>query len=181
MTSAPPSWRIQALAKRPDLIPALAEALWECWGAVFPEKTVAVRTAGLHARTNPDRLPTTVVATATDGALLGTASILFDDMETRPDLNPWLATVFVMPGQRGHGLGPRSALPPRPRLGGSACRASTSIPSTSADTMPPSAGGTSRPSIMRGSRRRSWSRTDRSESERENLDLDNGAIERMTE
>lgn len=105
MTSAPPSWRIQPLGERPDLIPALAEALWECWGTVFPEKTVAVRTAGLRARCDPGRLPLAVVATGTDGALLGTASILFDDMETRPDLNPWLATVFVMPGQRGRGLG----------------------------------------------------------------------------
>lgn len=105
MTSAPPSWRIRPLGERRDLIPALAAALWECWGTVFPEKTVAVRTAGLLARSEPDRLPTAVVATGPDGALLGTASILFDDMETRPDLNPWLATVFVMPAQRGRGLG----------------------------------------------------------------------------
>ena len=102
---APASWRIVPLADRPDLVAPLADALWAFWGEIFPEKTVAVRTASLRARMNRDRLPVAVVAVAPDGGLLGTASILFDDMETRPDLNPWLATVFVLPGQRRRGLG----------------------------------------------------------------------------
>ncbi len=98
-------WQIVPLADRPDLVPALAEALWDFWGETFPHKTVAVRRASLAARMNRDRVPTAVVAVGADGSALGTASILLDDMETRPDLNPWLATVFVMPGGRRRGLG----------------------------------------------------------------------------
>ncbi|BBK29399.1 acetyltransferase (GNAT) family protein [Stella humosa] len=106
MTDVPETaWRIVPLADRPDLVPPLARALWEFWGATFPQKTVAVRTASLEARMNHDRLPLAVVAVAPDGSALGTASIMADDMETRPDLNPWLATVFVLPGQRSRGLG----------------------------------------------------------------------------
>ncbi|WP_374443655.1 GNAT family N-acetyltransferase [Stella sp.] len=102
---AAPPWQIVPLAERPDLVMPLAEALWQFWHPVFPGKTVDVRAASLRARTNRDRVPVAVVAVAPDGLALGTASILLDDMETRPDLNPWLATVFVMPGQRGRGLG----------------------------------------------------------------------------
>ena len=102
---SPPPWRIVALADRPDLVPPLAAALWQFWGSTFPEKTVAVRSESLRRRMNRDRLPVAVVAVGPDGQALGTASILPDDMETRPDLNPWLATVFVMPGQRSRGLG----------------------------------------------------------------------------
>ncbi|MCC7276623.1 MAG: GNAT family N-acetyltransferase [Alphaproteobacteria bacterium] len=102
---AAPDWRIVPLADRPDAIPILATALWAYWGATFPHKTVAVRSASLAARVNRDRVPTAVVALDAAGAPIGTASILLDDMETRTDLNPWLATVFVMPERRGRGLG----------------------------------------------------------------------------
>jgi GNAT superfamily N-acetyltransferase len=33
----------------------------------------------------------------------GTASLVVDDAESRPDLSPWLASVFVAPEARGRG------------------------------------------------------------------------------
>jgi N-acetylglutamate synthase-like GNAT family acetyltransferase len=39
------------------------------------------------------------------GAVVGTASILAGDMETRPELDPWLGCVYVRPEWRGRGIG----------------------------------------------------------------------------
>ena len=39
--------------------------------------------------------------------LVGSVSLVFDDCPARPDLNPWLASLYVVPQSRGrgHGLG----------------------------------------------------------------------------
>jgi predicted N-acetyltransferase YhbS len=34
-------------------------------------------------------------------------SLLPEDMETHPDLTPWLGSLFVLPGQRRRGIGGR--------------------------------------------------------------------------
>jgi len=51
-------------------------------------------------------LPTTLVALAEDGALLGSVSLLVEDS---PELvafpGPWLANLYVVPEARGRGLG----------------------------------------------------------------------------
>jgi N-acetylglutamate synthase-like GNAT family acetyltransferase len=39
------------------------------------------------------------------GVVIGTASILAGDMETRPELDPWLGCVYVRPEWRGQGIG----------------------------------------------------------------------------
>jgi len=51
-------------------------------------------------------LPRTLVAVSrlTDN-VIGTVSLLKDDMETRPDLNPWIGCLFVLPEWRHRGLG----------------------------------------------------------------------------
>ena len=36
---------------------------------------------------------------------VGTVSIIADDLETRPALTPWLASLYVLPKKRGRGLG----------------------------------------------------------------------------
>ena len=50
-----------------------------------------------------DRVPIVLVALDNAGALVGTASLLFDDLEGDPR-NPWLASVFVPAEQRGKGI-----------------------------------------------------------------------------
>ena len=51
-------------------------------------------------------LPTTLVLR--DGEqLIGSVSIVDDDCEARTDLNPWLASLYVVPAQRGRGHGNR--------------------------------------------------------------------------
>lgn len=39
-----------------------------------------------------------------DGAPVGTATLDTDDLESRPDLTPWLASVWVAPSWRGQGV-----------------------------------------------------------------------------
>ena len=50
-----------------------------------------------------DRVPIVLVALDDAGLLVGTASLLFDDLEGDPR-NPWLASVFVPAEQRGKGI-----------------------------------------------------------------------------
>lgn len=40
-----------------------------------------------------------------DGRLVGSVSVVLDDCEARRDLSPWLASLFVLPGDRGQGHG----------------------------------------------------------------------------
>ena len=50
-----------------------------------------------------DRMPIVFVALDDAGTLVGTASLLFNDLEGDPR-NPWLASVFVPAEQRGKGI-----------------------------------------------------------------------------
>jgi predicted N-acetyltransferase YhbS len=52
---------------------------------------------------NVDRVPVAFVALDDAGGIVGTASLIFDDLEGDPR-NPWLASVFVPPEQRGQGI-----------------------------------------------------------------------------
>ena len=52
---------------------------------------------------NVDRIPVAFVALDDAGDLVGTASLIFDDLEGDPR-NPWLASVFVPAAQRGRGI-----------------------------------------------------------------------------
>jgi N-acetylglutamate synthase-like GNAT family acetyltransferase len=60
-----------------------------------------VRLAGMAKR---DRIPLTVVALEGD-EVLGSASLIPHDMETRMELTPWLAGVFVGEAYRRRGIG----------------------------------------------------------------------------
>ena len=52
---------------------------------------------------DPDRVPVVFVALDDADAIVGTASLTFDDLVGDPR-NPWLASVFVPPEQRGKGI-----------------------------------------------------------------------------
>lgn len=52
------------------------------------------------------RLPTTLIA-CDDTNLLGSVSLIFDDLPGWEHLNPWLASFYVLPAHRGCGVGPR--------------------------------------------------------------------------
>lgn len=52
-----------------------------------------------------DLLPSMFVAIDDTGELGGSAALVAHDMDTRADLGPWLAAVYVAPGFRRRGIG----------------------------------------------------------------------------
>lgn len=56
------------------------------------------------ARTKDDSLPQSFVAV--DGPVaVGMVTLKLDDLWTRRDLNPWLSSLYVVPGRRSRGVG----------------------------------------------------------------------------
>jgi N-acetylglutamate synthase-like GNAT family acetyltransferase len=95
---------IEYLADHPDALATLAEWQHAEWGHIRPGDTVEKRAARLRGWSNRDRIPLTVVALE-GNEVLGSASLIEHDMETRMELTPWLAGVFVGEPYRRRGIG----------------------------------------------------------------------------
>jgi GNAT superfamily N-acetyltransferase len=98
-----PEYRIESLADHPALIPTLAAWHHAQWSYLDVGVSVAQRAAALRTHRR-NAVPMTVVALSGE-TLLGSASLIAHDMDTRMDLSPWLASVYVAPSCRGHGIG----------------------------------------------------------------------------
>ena len=95
--------QIVPLVERPELVDQVAAWGFAEWGHLNPGQTLQSRTARIRERMNIDRVPIVLVALDDAGSMVGTASLLFDDLEGDPR-NPWLASVFVPAEQRGKGI-----------------------------------------------------------------------------
>lgn len=95
--------RIEYLADCRAHVPRLAEWLHREWGYLHEHDSVERRAARLEARSTGGGIPVAFVAVDGD-TLLGTASLVHDDLETRPELGPWLASVYVAPEHRRRGV-----------------------------------------------------------------------------
>lgn len=73
------------------------------WSHYNPAKNLQQRVDSMNTYLNDDFIPSTFIAT--DDRLLGSAAIVENDMETRPELSPWLASVYVEPCSRRRGTG----------------------------------------------------------------------------
>lgn len=96
--------QIEYLADHPLLIPELVRLHFEQWGHLRPDETLEHRTRRLEACCGRSGVPMVFVAIE-GGALCGSAMLVAHDMDTRPDLTPWLAGVYVVDAYRGHGYG----------------------------------------------------------------------------
>lgn len=96
--------RIEALTDHPDQIPVLARLHHTQWQALHPDMTVTAweQEFSRHQR---DGIPATQLALDDEGRLLGSASLIEDDMEGTQPFSPWLANVLVLPDARGRGTG----------------------------------------------------------------------------
>ena len=90
--------RLRPVSAETDLTPI--PELYNGW-------TLAAALAELEGQTDPDRLPTTLVALSAAGELFGSVSLLAADLPERPGLSQWLASLFVRAERRGQGLGGR--------------------------------------------------------------------------
>lgn len=96
-----PAIEIVTTAARPDLIAIISPWLWREWG-IRRGRTQAQVAASMAARVAPQGPEQTFVL-LDDGRPAATASFVHHDLDLRPDLTPWLASVFVHPDFRGRG------------------------------------------------------------------------------
>jgi len=96
--------RIVPLAGERRHIPALARWHHGQWASLNPGETLASRTERLERHAAGGELPLTWVALEGE-TLLGSASLVPNDMELRSELEPWLASVYVGSAFRGQGIG----------------------------------------------------------------------------
>ena len=95
---------IVSLFARAEFIPLVAQWTWDEWSDLLPCASCAAFADDLRAHTRGDGIPITFVA-LDDGVAVGTASLIADDLPTRPELTPWFASLYVVPEKRGKGLG----------------------------------------------------------------------------
>jgi GNAT superfamily N-acetyltransferase len=92
------------LRDRPEFFPLVARWIWEEWHHLLAQKSSVDFEAWLRTGGRGCGLPTTLVRIE-DGEPVATVSLESDDMDIRPDLSPWLASLYVVPAHRGRGLG----------------------------------------------------------------------------
>jgi N-acetylglutamate synthase-like GNAT family acetyltransferase len=97
---------IAYLLDHPEFCEELAGWLHAEWGWFTPGSTLESRRQKLSDHLNRDELPLAVVAHE-GGIPLGTAALRVEDMDTRRDLTPWMASVYVAPAARDRGIGTR--------------------------------------------------------------------------
>jgi GNAT superfamily N-acetyltransferase len=95
---------ITYLADYPQYLPTVVGWIFDEWGWEMPSRTQEGIQAEYSLHLNRDRIPLTMLALI-EGQPVGSASIFLHDMDTRMDLTPWLAAVYVLPEFRGQGIG----------------------------------------------------------------------------
>ncbi len=94
---------IAYLADHLDFAPTLAQWHYQQWNWLDENDSVARRLDSLIEAANRRRIPSVFVAIE-DAELCGSATLAAYDMDTRRDLTPWLADVFVSPDFRRRGI-----------------------------------------------------------------------------
>lgn len=92
------------LGDRPEFFPLVAQWIWDEWNSLLTERSPIEFEAWLRAGGRRVGLPATLVWIENDEPV-ATVSLESDDMEIRPELTPWLASLYVLPSRRGRGLG----------------------------------------------------------------------------
>jgi len=95
--------KVVPLVERPDLAEQVSVWGFDEWGHLDPAQTLDQRRARIQGKMNVDRVPIAFVALDDEGGIVGTASLIFDDLEDDPR-NPWLASVYVPAGHRRKGI-----------------------------------------------------------------------------
>ena len=95
--------QILDLRDEPQQIPTLAKWHHQQWASLNPNGSLEKRIIKMQDYLSEECVPSTFIAKTSQ--LLGSAAIVDNDMETKPELTPWLASVFVAPEYRRQGIG----------------------------------------------------------------------------
>ena len=101
--------RIDYLKNNPVFEARLAELSCAEWQHLYGDWNREAALREFESQRADGSLPLTLVATEQD-ELLGAVSLIFDDLPGYEHLNPWLASLLVMPGCRRKGTGSRLVL-----------------------------------------------------------------------
>jgi GNAT superfamily N-acetyltransferase len=96
---------VSRLCDVPLFAPFLAAAHAREWGHLYANWNQDTALSDFQMEKGNTDLPTTWVIHHQSGALVGSVSLLMDDLPGHPDLNPWLASLFVFPEFRNLGMG----------------------------------------------------------------------------
>jgi GNAT superfamily N-acetyltransferase len=94
--------RIHELKERTDLFEEAVYAFWNQWGS--KESYMFYKDCILHSYKTEEDVPRFYIAIANE-KIIGTFAILRNDINSRQDLTPWLACLYVDPAFRGRELG----------------------------------------------------------------------------
>jgi N-acetylglutamate synthase-like GNAT family acetyltransferase len=98
--------QIDFLANHPLLVAQIADWCNQAWPWYYSDGNLEHALAYHRSTAQLAQVPCALVAL--DGSdLAGTIAIIYDDMETRSTLNPWLGCLYVSPSKRGHGVASR--------------------------------------------------------------------------
>ena len=96
--------RIDYLARHDHFLTESARRHFAEWSHSWPGDTVEARAKRLRLRCGNGGIPSVFVAFE-GPALFGSAGLIQHDLPDRPDLEPWLAAVYVTPSMRRQGIG----------------------------------------------------------------------------
>ncbi len=99
------SWRIVPISRVPQVVDVLAEWHHAEWGTLMPGWSLDSARSELESHLLSPACPTTLVALDAGSAVAGSVSLVIEDAPEFADLSPWLASLYVVPEQRGRGLG----------------------------------------------------------------------------
>src|SRR5438094_8422385 len=95
---------IAYLAAHLEMAPLLAAWHYHEWKDLLPAWTLEQALAELRSHTGRRQIPTTFLALEQD-RVIGSASLLREDLDGWEHLSPWVASVYVLPEHRRQGIG----------------------------------------------------------------------------
>jgi GNAT superfamily N-acetyltransferase len=95
--------QIVLLADKKEYVSELAELHHAEWRHLNPSLTLQKRAEAIANAAGRGGIPSIFIATA-GSQLIGSAALVQHDMDTKPDLFPWLSAVYVKEGFRHQGI-----------------------------------------------------------------------------
>ncbi len=97
------NYKITYLADHSDLVSTCASWAFDTWGKYNSSYTLDKRIDSFSQHCNKDRIPLTILALNENDVPIGMSSLRSND-GIRPDLSPWLGSVYVDPPFRNKGV-----------------------------------------------------------------------------